>query len=365
MDNTLAVGETVEVQGSASKPYIVKNEGAGAWYCTCPAWRNCPGSREFKTCKHIKKVQASCKACPAPQAALPLVTEKVITADKGYAQDILNRAASEGRKLRQDEKAKLHGPPVLLAHTFEDADVDPAGWWCSEKLDGVRAYWDGTNFISRQGNLFHAPDWFKAALPKDAILDGELWMGREMFQQTLSVVKRFDWGAGARDIKYVIFDVPSLTNEPFEVRQNAVTRHVAAANRSHVVAHPHYLVRSREHLFAELAKIEAVGGEGLMIRKPESMYEVGRSNTLLKVKPFKDDEGVVLAHIPGKGKNKGTLGSVTVRWNGLEFEIGTGFSDAERRSPPPVGCTVTFRYTGLTCVGKPKCTSFVAIRDGY
>ena len=331
----LAVGSTVEVQGSGAKPYVVKNEGEGIWYCTCPAWRNCPGSREIKTCKHIKKVQASCNACSAPQAAPKFITEKTITADKDYAQDILNRAASEGRSLRQDEKAKLHGPPVLLAHTFEDMDMDPTGWWYSEKLDGVRAYWDGTNFISRQGNIFHAPAWFKAALPKDVVLDGELWMGREMFQQTLSVVKRFDWGAGARDIKYVIFDVPSLTNATFEFRKNAVVEHVAKANVSHIQAHPHLPVRSREHLFAELAKVEALGGEGLMIRQPKSMYEVGRSHTLLKVKPFKDDEGIVIAHLPGKGRHKGTLGSVTVRWNGLEFEIGTGFSDAERRSPPP------------------------------
>ena len=80
---------------------------------------------------------------------------------------------------------------VLLAETWTE-DVDPTGWWMSEKLDGVRyriylkkkvqvvkvffcrAYWNGKNFYSRQGNLFHTPDFFKAALPK-VPLDGEIW----------------------------------------------------------------------------------------------------------------------------------------------------------------------------------------------
>ena len=64
---------------------------------------------------------------------------------------------------------------VLLAETLEKVKPapDPTGWWISEKLDGVRAYWDGKNFYSRNNLRFDAPEWFKEKLPADSHLDGE------------------------------------------------------------------------------------------------------------------------------------------------------------------------------------------------
>jgi DNA ligase-1 len=48
-------------------------------------------------------------------------------------------------------------PKLLLAHPWEN-DTDLTGWWMSEKLDGVRAWWTGTQFLSRLGNVYHAPE---------------------------------------------------------------------------------------------------------------------------------------------------------------------------------------------------------------
>jgi DNA ligase-1 len=381
----LVEGQPVYIQGSGAKPYELKNTG-GVYSCSCPAWRNQGLPIDKRTCKHLKKhcgdaaeqartgIQSSstAKTVKAKKAKKGSKAKahngvhdgKVITADADYAQTVLDRAAAEGRDLRQDEKAKLHGPPILLAHKFEDYDdLDPTGWWYSEKLDGVRAYWNGQDFVSRQGNVFFAPDWFKAPLPKNEILDGELWIGRQMFQKTLSVVRRHDWGEGARDVRYVIFDVPSR-EEGFEERLQAARDHAAVMKAAHVQAHPHDVVQSRKHLLDELNQAAAAGAEGLMIRKPGSMYRKGRSSELLKVKPFQDTEGVVIAHKPGKGRHKGVLGAVVLRLStGVEFDLGTGFTDAERRSPPPIGANITFRYTELTNEGKPKCTSFICIRD--
>ena len=366
----LIEGQPVYIKGSGAKPYELKNTG-GVYSCTCPAWRNQGVPIDKRTCKHLKAhcgdaaEQARIGGAPVVvQAAQAPAPTKAVTANAAYAQQVIDRAAKEGRKLRQDEKAKLHGPPILLAHHFEDfEDLDPTGWWMSEKLDGVRAYWNGTDFISRQGNIFHAPDWFKSALPKDEILDGELWMGRQLFQKTLSVVRRLDWGEGAKLIKYVIFDVPSH-GDVFEGRLNRAVNHAIAANVPHIMAHPHDKVQSRQHLMAELARIEKLGAEGLMIRKPGSAYEVGRSDTLLKVKPFKDAEGEVIRHNPGKGRHKGVMGSLTIRMpSGVEFDLGTGYTDEERRHPPKIGAQVTYRYTELTEDGKPKCTGFVCTRD--
>ena len=154
-------GESVEMKGSGARPYVLKNVG-GVYSCTCPAWRNQSVGIERRTCKHLRKLRGDTAEEARIGGALPRAPVK---------------AVAEG---------EAAGPPLLLAATWDSA-TDLAGWWLSEKLDGVRAYWDGTQFISRQGNLYHAPDWFSAGLPKVA-LDGELWLGRKKFQDRKSVV---------------------------------------------------------------------------------------------------------------------------------------------------------------------------------
>ena len=64
-----------------------------------------------------------------------------------------------------------------------DCAPPPVGWYMSEKYDGYRAMWDGKRFVSRQGNVYNAPEWFTKHLPKDVVLDGELYAGRDNFQQ--------------------------------------------------------------------------------------------------------------------------------------------------------------------------------------
>ena len=70
---------------------------------------------------------------------------------------------------------------LMLAHNYDPEKHDPTGWLMSEKLDGVRCFWDGKgNMYTRNGNPFFAPEEFKAKLPKIA-LDGELWTERNDF----------------------------------------------------------------------------------------------------------------------------------------------------------------------------------------
>lgn len=98
---------------------------------------------------------------------------------------------------------------VMLAHNYDPEKHDPTGWLMSEKLDGVRCYWNGTTMYTRNGNVFlGAPDSFKAKLPKIA-LDGELWTNRDDFQKIVSIVRKHDkenpeWAK----IKFMIFDAP-------------------------------------------------------------------------------------------------------------------------------------------------------------
>ena len=220
------------------------------------------------------------------------------------------------------------GPPLLLAERWDNAQ-DLAGWWLSEKLDGVRAYWDGKSLISRLGNRFHAPDWFLEGLP-EIPLDGELWIGRKAFQRTVGIVRRQDQTDLWKQVRYVAFDAPDVDGA-FEDRLAAIRAHVERHRPPYLAAHEHVICTGLDHLRAELARIEALGGEGLMLRQPESRYEVGRSLTLLKVKSFHDAEARVLEHLKGAGRHKGRLGALLVELaDGTQFSVGTGFSDAER-----------------------------------
>jgi DNA ligase-1 len=254
-------------------------------------------------------------------------------------------------------------PPVLLAHVWE-SDTDLTGWWMSEKLDGVRAYWDGKRFISRLGNQYHAPDWFTAGLP-DQPLDGELWVGRKKFQSCVSIVKKITPHDGWREVRYLVFDAPAVAG-PFEDRLEYIKKFMSKAKPTYAAFHPHEVCRGTSHMREELARVEGLGGEGLMMRRPRSSYEVGRSYTLLKVKTFHDAEAKVNGHQPGTGKHKGRLGALLCEMpDGTQFAVGTGLSDAERNSPPPIGSIITYRYQELSDGGVPRFPSYVGVRHDF
>jgi DNA ligase 1 len=70
---------------------------------------------------------------------------------------------------------------LMLANNWDPDKNDPTGWLISEKLDGVRCFWDGSEMWTRTGKPFYPPRWFKDLLPKDLGLDGELWTKRDDF----------------------------------------------------------------------------------------------------------------------------------------------------------------------------------------
>jgi DNA ligase len=328
-------GETFEMQGSGSKPYVLKNTG-GVYSCSCPAWRNQSLAIEKRTCKHLRKLRGDA------------------------AEDARVGSAAPVRKPAESEGKEDSAPPLLLAESW-DCVADPTGWWLSEKLDGVRAYWDGKQFLSRQGNLFLAPDWFTIGLP-DVPLDGELWIDRKKFQRTVSIVRRQDRSELWKEVSYVVFDAPHL-EKGFEQRLEFVQECIKDAKPKHARPHEHGPCQGIEHLRQELKRLEALGAEGLMMRRPGSRYESGRSSTLLKVKSFQDAEARVLKHLEGAGRHKGRLGALLVELpDGTTFSVGTGFSDKERESPPTVGSTITFRYQELSEGGVPRFPSFVGMR---
>ncbi len=328
----LADGESTEMKGSGAKPYLLKNTG-GVYSCSCPAWRNQSAPIERRTCKHLRKLRGEDAEKERLGGELP------------------QRAKSTG--------AKEDAPPLLLAHSWDNF-IDLKGWWISEKLDGVRAYWDGNRFLSRLGNVYHAPDWFIDGLPSEP-LDGELWLDRQAFQKTVSIVRRQDKSDHWKEIRYVVFDAPSHGGG-FEERIEHLKGIVSKSALPHVEFLDHTICEGTEHLETELARVEELGGEGLMLRQPQSSYEVGRSTTLLKVKTFHDAEAIVQAHAPGKGKHKGRMGALNVCLpDGTQFSVGTGFSDRQRENPPAVGSVIMFRYQEMSNAGVPRFPSFVRV----
>jgi DNA ligase-1 len=199
-----------------------------------------------------------------------------------------------------------------------------------------------------------------AGLP-DVPLDGELWIDRKQFQRTTSIVRRQDKSEHWKAVAFVVFDAPAMP-ALFEERLAFVSDHLRRHAPPYARALGQELCRGLDHLRQELTRIEALGGEGLMLRQPHSRYEVGGSATLLKVKSFHDAEARVIGHQEGKGRHKGRLGALEVELpDGTRFSVGTGFTDAERESPPAVGSVITFRYQELSEGGVPRFPSYVGV----
>lgn len=250
---------------------------------------------------------------------------------------------------------------ILLLKTYNDSQ-DVTGWLMSEKLDGMRAIWDGETLKSRQGNKIAAPEWFLQALPPFA-LDGELWTQRGDFENITSIVRQQKPDKRWQKISYQIFEVANQQGGLL-TRLTILQNYLALHPSPFIVIIPQATVQSAEHLKAELDKVISLGGEGLVVRKPDTPYLTGRSNYALKVKQYQDTECTVIGHKAGKGKYTGKLGSLQCQLpSGITFYIGSGLSDQQRQSPPKIGSIITFKYYGLTKNKKPRFPVFIRIRQ--
>jgi len=260
--------------------------------------------------------------------------------------------------------AKPNKPDLRLAHASElDAlFIEENGYWISEKYDGIRAFWDGKQLWTRQGQKIHSPTWFTVGFPATA-LDGELWIAREHFEHVSAIARTQNpdeelW----RQVKYMAFDLPNSKFE-FETRQKELNQLIVEADIEWLRAVKQLHVETPTQLQTIFQQIVHAGGEGIMINKSNTMYSVGRDKNLLKLKPYYDDEAIVLAHFLGQGKYAKVLGAMLVKnRQGKVFKLGSGFSDEERKHPPSVGSIVSYRYSGFTNSGKPRFAIFLRHR---
>ncbi|MBS1227034.1 MAG: dependent ligase [Proteobacteria bacterium] len=254
-------------------------------------------------------------------------------------------------------------PPPLLLAGIEQGQADVALYLISEKIDGVRALWDGQALRTRSGNIINSPRWFTENFPPHA-LDGELWIARGKFDQLSATVRRQTPDDGQwRQVRYLVFELPQAPGS-FRERAQALKAIVAASGVRWLQAVEQFELASREALANKLDEILKLGGEGLMLHRADALYTTGRSDVLLKMKLWHDAEAMVVGYQPGRGKYAGMLGALRVRSaDGVEFLLGTGLSEADRRDPPPIGTLVTFRYRELNSRGIPRFASFYRVRN--
>lgn len=237
-------------------------------------------------------------------------------------------------------------------------------YWVSEKLDGVRGYWNGQQLISRGGQVIAAPHWFTQGWPSIP-MDGELWAGRGQFSHAQSTTAQTVADDAAwRRMKFMVFDLPAAEGS-FDQRLPALQRTVAAIGQHWVLAVEQRKLGSQAQLQQWLKTVIQAGGEGLMLHKGSALYRSGRTDDLLKLKPFDDAEAQVIGYKSGRGQWQGMTGALLVQSpDGKRFALGSGLNAEQRRNPPPLGSWVTYRYQGLhEKSGLPRFARFLRVRN--
>ncbi|GAB6069507.1 DNA ligase [Thiomicrorhabdus hydrogeniphila] len=280
-------------------------------------------------------------------------------------------------------KADSLKPNLMLLKTYQP-NQDITGWLMSEKLDGVRAYWDGKHLISRQGNVYASPKWFTQNFPPFE-LDGELWLARGQFQETVSIVRQQTPDNRWKQITYNIFEVPNQKGGLLE-RLSILKAFLKHTPNSFIKIIEQKSIKSNQDIEKELKRILALGGEGLVVRNPSMAYQTGRLSTALKIKQKQDAECVVKSYTKGQGKFTGLVGAIECELipeqvtrlfpklnelstlNGMKtkkqqiIKVGSGLSDYQRLHPPKIGSVITFQYIGLTKKGLPRFPVFLRER---
>ena len=231
----------------------------------------------------------------------------------------------------------------------------------SEKLDGVRAYWNGKQLISRNGKAFAVPKWFTKDFPPFEI-DGELWTKRGDFEHIISIVNKQEPHKGWKEITYNIFEIPHQEGGLL-MRLEVLEKYLKKYPSKFIKTLPQISCRGSEHLKEELQRIESLGAEGLVVRNSNAPYIDKRTSEALKVKSFQDDECTIIGYTRGHGKFEGFVGALKCSWQDRVLKIGSGLSDEERQNPPKIGTEITFKYNGLTRKGNPKFPVFLRVRE--
>eukprot|EP01127_Copromyxa_protea_P014851 TRINITY_DN4197_c0_g1_i1.p1 TRINITY_DN4197_c0_g1~~TRINITY_DN4197_c0_g1_i1.p1 ORF type:complete len:722 (+),score=134.76 TRINITY_DN4197_c0_g1_i1:213-2168(+) len=231
---------------------------------------------------------------------------------------------------------------AFMMHGREwNVEQDPTDWLVSEKLDGVRAFWDGTHLYSRRGKIIPAPEEFIELLPRGVTLEGELWLGYESFNTLISILKLNDTTRVSElweDIKFCIFDAPRHPGHYLE-RLSFARDAISGCDESRINTIVVEKCLGFDHLNKILSDVTDRKGEGLMLYHPQSTYTSGRTSLLLKVKAYSEDDVKFIKCNPNSytficEQRDGT--PCIVKCSGFDYE-----------NAPPTGTVLTVKYSGV------------------
>jgi len=231
----------------------------------------------------------------------------------------------------------------------------------SEKLDGVRAFWDGQKLISRSGKVFTPPASFTRGFPP-FVLDGEIWSKRDDFQHIVSIVNTQDSIQGWDELTYNVFELPEQEGDFFE-RLGVLKHYLYNHKADKLRVLKQIRIHDRQELKRYFDRLIGLGAEGIVVRDPHQKYYTGRTRSSVKYKPFFDDECKLISMTEGKGKFLGQMGVMKCEYRGKLIKIGSGFTNEQRIHPPEIGSMISFKYYGLTGLGNPKYPVFLRVRS--
>ena len=243
--------------------------------------------------------------------------------------------------------------------------------YASPKLDGIRCSVVNDKALTRTLKAIpnqHISD----ALSRSEFsgFDGELIIGdptsKTVYTDTVSGVMRV---SGQPTFTYYVFDLHDLDAATYMYRLDQLKLLDFPTNFTLL---PQTVINNETELLIYEAKITEEGYEGIILRSLTAPYKYGRSTVnegyLLKVKRFEDSEAEIIgieeemhnantaetnelgrtkrsSHQAGK-VGKGTMGALIVRdvHSGIEFNIGTGFTAAQRAADWLVGSVVKYKF---------------------
>ena len=257
----------------------------------------------------------------------------------------------------------LYSREMWLLQQFDPQVIQarPQSFVYSEKLDGVRAFWDGKNLYSKGGKLLTPPSFFTQNFPPFAI-EGELWSKRGDFENIVSILKSTKKKEKWRELKFYIFEVPNQQGGILK-RLEVLEAYLASQPAPFISIIPQLQLNTLQALQDALSAITQAGGEGVVVREKDAPYYTGRNKKAMKLKLYEDRECKITSYVQGKGKFEHLVGSIICLDGDIEFKIGSGMSEDFRKNPPKVGTIITYKYFGLNKNKLPKFPVFLRIRS--
>lgn len=218
-------------------------------------------------------------------------------------------------------------------------------------------------FYSRKGHTIPGHNRLRAEIlatfPDGWVLDGEHMKGV--------------WGEESHDAPMVIYDLLTLgefragkCTRPFGERRSALEAAQTQGPWEMLELAGGIVANAWDDVQEFFNRVVASGGEGVVIKPLDGLYEFKRSHNWVKLKPVDTKDAPIVDYVES-AVVPGTLAAIVVEYDGRRFKLGAGFTPAQREtlwnSPHRIGSIVEFKHSGLTPYGIPLCAAFIRFRD--